>query len=170
MSLFPVKKSAGFSLVELMVVVGIIGILAAIAVPKLQMFSAKAKRVEAQTTLKNIHALQTGYYTENSQFGNATQIGYVYAGKLYTIMVNPMLNTSYSTYNADANLKEGIKLCPGQTQTAFAKVDRWYVGECPESVSDCAGLYRYGRSGTNPNFSLNGVPQAIYPDLLNSCN
>ena len=170
MSLFPFKKTAGFSLVELMVVVGIIGILAAIAVPKLQMFSAKAKRVEAQTTLKNIHSLQTGYYTENSQFGNATQIGFVQAGKFYSIFVIPMASMSNSTYNAYADLKDGIKLCPGQTQTGFAKLDRWWVGECPESVSVCSGIWNYGRSGTNLNFSLNGVPQAVYPDLLNSCN
>ena len=36
-------KQAGFSLVELMVVVGIIGILAALAVPRFQRFTAKAK-------------------------------------------------------------------------------------------------------------------------------
>jgi prepilin-type N-terminal cleavage/methylation domain-containing protein len=168
-SLFPVKKTAGFSLVELMVVVGIIGILAAIAVPKLQMFSAKAKRVEAQTTLKNIHALQTGYYTENSQFGTATQIGYVYAGKLYLFEVNAMDNTSFSTYNAVAELKDGIKLCPGQTQTGLGKLDYWYVGECPESITQCAGIINLVRP-TNPNFSLNGVPQPAVSNLLSSCN
>ncbi|MEI6833381.1 MAG: type II secretion system protein [bacterium] len=168
MSLFPVKKTAGFSLVELMVVVGIIGILAAIAVPKLQMFSAKAKRVEAQTTLKNIHTLQTGYYTENSKFGAAPDIGYSDAGlKYYEVILSAMANGSM--YNASADLKNGVRLCPGQTQTGFAKLDRWYVGECPISNSLCAGIVSLV-SPTNPNFSLNGVPQATVPDLLNSCN
>lgn len=169
MSIFPVKKTAGFSLVELMVVVGILGILTAIAMPKLQRFSAKAKRVEAQTTLKSVHALQTSYFAENSQFGNANQIGFVDAGKLYDIEVNAMPNTDFSTYNATAELKDGIKLCPGQTQTGFGRLDYWYVGECPDSLAICAGIINLVRP-TNPNFSLNGVPQPAVSNLLSSCN
>ena len=53
-------KESGFSLVELMIVVGIIGILATMAMPKFQEFQSKAKMAEAKTSLShyiqcNIH-------------------------------------------------------------------------------------------------------------------
>jgi len=170
MSVHGPSKNAGFSLVELMVVVGIIGILAAIAVPKLQMFSAKAKRTEAQITLKHAHTLQTSYYAENSGYGNATQIGYNSdALKNYQGTVNLMNpTTTKDGYNAYAQLKSNVKLCPGQTSGGFATRDFWYVGDCPSGISTCGGLLGQIQS-SNPNFSFNGVPQPAVPDLLNSC-
>ena len=41
---FSLKNDKGFSLVELMIVVAIIGVLSALAVPKFQSFQAKAKQ------------------------------------------------------------------------------------------------------------------------------
>lgn len=57
-------RNAGFSLVELMVVVGIIGVLASIAMPKFAIFQAKAKMSEAKANLSHIYTLQTAYYAE----------------------------------------------------------------------------------------------------------
>lgn len=56
------KKSYGFTLVELMVVVGIIGILASLAIPNFMRFTAKAKQAEAKANLGAIYKLQLSYF------------------------------------------------------------------------------------------------------------
>ena len=118
---FKGMKQAGFSLVELMVVVGIIGILAAIAVPKLQRFTAKAKQSEAKSTLRSLDTLQQAYYAENSIYGNATAIGFsAPASSKYNYNIG---SNSASAYNASATWGSG-RLCPADSGT-----DTWQINE-----------------------------------------
>lgn len=65
-------RQEGFSLVELMIVVGIIGILAALAVPKFKKFQAKARAAEAGNVLNHIYTLQETYHLENDTYANVT--------------------------------------------------------------------------------------------------
>ncbi len=58
----------GFSLVELMIVVAIIGILAALAVPKFNLFQAKARQAEAKSNLSHIYTLQQSYFGDNDTY------------------------------------------------------------------------------------------------------
>lgn len=63
-----VTKQAGFSLIELMIVVGIIGLLATIAVPKMSSFSSRAKQGESAMILSNIATLQAAYSIEGGKY------------------------------------------------------------------------------------------------------
>jgi prepilin-type N-terminal cleavage/methylation domain-containing protein len=61
-------NNKGFTLIELMIVVVIIGILAALAIPRFSQASDRAKEKEADGILKQIHTLQTAYHANTSVY------------------------------------------------------------------------------------------------------
>ncbi len=62
------NTKSGFSLIELMVVVAIIGILVTIAAPNLTSFQAKAKQTAAKTELSALYTTEKAYFTEFSSY------------------------------------------------------------------------------------------------------
>ncbi|MFO0598732.1 MAG: prepilin-type N-terminal cleavage/methylation domain-containing protein [Myxococcaceae bacterium] len=58
----------GFTLVELMIVVAIIGILAAIAIPNFIRFQARSKQSEVKANLKSLFTSQKSYHQEHDIF------------------------------------------------------------------------------------------------------
>jgi type IV pilus assembly protein PilA len=59
----------GFTLIELMIVVAIIGILAAIAIPNFLNFRGKAVQAEAKVNLGGIFVCQESYFSEYNTYG-----------------------------------------------------------------------------------------------------
>ena len=62
------KKFQGFSLIELMIVVAIIGVLAAIAIPNFRTYQARARTSEAKMSLSGVWTAETAFQQENGTF------------------------------------------------------------------------------------------------------
>ena len=70
-------KSRGITLLELMVVVVIIGILAAVSYPSYRDFAARAKRNEAKAALLQVATNQERFYLNNNTYTNdMTNLGF----------------------------------------------------------------------------------------------
>src|SRR5499433_3219662 len=63
-------KKRGFTLIELMIVVAIIGILAAIAIPNFIRFQARSKQSEAKSNLKGVFTGQRSYFGERDAYSS----------------------------------------------------------------------------------------------------
>lgn len=61
-------QNKGFTLIELMIVVVIIGIIAAIAYPSYQDSVRKARRADAQSQMMELASFMERFYTENNQY------------------------------------------------------------------------------------------------------
>ena len=70
------KKSSGFTLIEMMIVVAISGVLSAIAYPNYTRYVLKSKRTDAMVAVMQAAQIQEKYFSQNLRYAkDATQLG-----------------------------------------------------------------------------------------------
>ena len=88
------RGMAGFSLLELMVVVAILGVLATVAVPRFNIFRARSRQAEAKSNLGVIYTLQESFQIEHEEF---------FDGKKATWQGENMIDSERSGLKVDAS-------------------------------------------------------------------
>ena len=72
------KMHKGFTLIELMIVVAIIGILAAIAIPNFIKFQSRSKQSEAKANLKAMFTAQKAFFAEKDRYStDVAEVGFL---------------------------------------------------------------------------------------------
>lgn len=77
-----IKQQKGFTLIEAMIVVVIIAILAAIAVPSYQKHIQKTRRGDAKESLTRIAAMQERFFFTHDRYGTLAELGLVTEGEV----------------------------------------------------------------------------------------
>ena len=105
------KNQKGFTLIELMIVIAIIGILAAIAIPQFSAYRKRSYNAASQSDLRNATTAQEAYFVDNQIY--ATAIGSLvpatyglYTSQNVTIAV---VSANASTYQMTSSHSSGDK-------------------------------------------------------------
>ncbi|MGH8416693.1 MAG: pilin [Pseudomonas sp.] len=100
------NSQKGFTLIELMIVVAIVGILAAVALPAYQDYTIRAQATELMALTDGAKVAVTEYYQTNGKLpATADDAGYGGASGKYTASVDIAAGVVTATAGNDANPK-----------------------------------------------------------------
>ncbi len=142
-----ISQKQGFTLIELMVVIVIIGILAAIAIPKLFGMTAKAKAQEVGPAAGTWVKLHQAYVNEHGSQGTWQNIGYIPPGQ-YT-KGDATSTSTYFTYY--------LGTTPGQWQGT--NTGKALGNGCTENNWNATLEFDSTDEGDMPKFSWNSTTQ-----------
>ena len=157
------QNESGFTLVELMVVVAIIGILSAVAIPQFQTYQAKSKTSEAKIQLSAIYQAQVSLASDYDSFATCLNFaGYTRAPGQYYYAVG---------FSADNGTAEGNVVTNGGTNCSLPGDAYQYpatkiVGNTTTPVSFLTGATV---SNTGDTFTAQAAG-AVKSDFINTAN
>lgn len=163
------RKQAGFTLVELMVVVAIIGILSAVAIPNFRTYQAKAKTSEAKLQLSALYSAQVSNLADYDSYASCLgYIGYNPAAELanryysvgvgVTFAIPAGVNAAFRTPCNAVNAGTGNAWFPAGRAGSGAPVVAAPTGATVNQISftgGAEGVIRTDGVATNDRWTIN---------------
>lgn len=150
------RSNAGFTLVELMVVVAIIGILSAVAIPNFKQYQAKSKTAEAKLQLSSLYTAQTSFQADYDTFATCL----IYMG------YNPAAEAANRYYaighTAVFNEAPAVNNCTTNDQFAagkFGHTSATTAANLPATQTVTKNTFDAGAAGRISTTAANGIDQ-----------
>jgi type IV pilus assembly protein PilA len=154
-----IAVARGFTLIELMIVVAIIGILAAIALPQFSIYMVKSKLTEATTDLDAAKvAVTEAYAAGNNTFPATAPIE----------IAAPPSNATYVSTIAYNTTGGAVSVIVSLGNTGINTVDTGYLGIFGVGNGDGTVTWQCGTAGST-SATTAGAKTALYPYLPASC-
>lgn len=136
------KQDDGFTLVELMVVVAIIGLLSAVAIPNFRKYQAKSKASEAKLQLATIYSSMVSWYSDYDNYASCLNLmgfdpGYEVSQRYYAVGFGATYNSSSTNNGSPAGCDAAnISISTG----VGTGTDGVYVWNAGKRVSGAAAM------------------------------
>ena len=127
-----IHNRKGFTLIELMIVVVIIGILAALAIPRFMQATTKSKQSEAKQLLKQVYTMDRAFRQETGS----------YSLVLNTIGVEVMAGNRYAYVITSTDVTANFLCTATGDLDDDATIDTWTInedGELLNTINDVTG-------------------------------
>lgn len=144
------KKSRGFTIVELLIVIVVIGILAALVIVTYNGIQQKARDTERKTDIKALQGHLEAYWADNAKYPTLTEVNDTSAGGFRATNFKGLDAAAF----ADPKNAGSQQLCGAATSSCYGYSVT--PAGCDDSTTDCTNytLTADLESGTNQTFSV----------------